>query len=621
MDRQSFNQFIYTEARDPSEEWKSNAFRPIVRNKIMTIAAHITASIIYPKIYAQNDKDMEDRDASMVMRDIMEWANEQALYDRTFMDGVINALVDPISIIHTEYAEKYREIKEYISEHEDEYMEEDGEEVDETDDIENENPKKKKWKVKKILDELYSGFKDSVVLPDEFLIANPYEQNVQKQPYLFLRRVIPFENAKAKYGGNEDFDKYVKPGIILLYSDVQDVFYEVYDDDMTDRVVEEIVYYDRENDLQLTYVNRVLIDDVDNPNPRKDKKYPFAVTGYEKFNSRFFYYKSLAFKLAPDEEVVNTLYRMIIDGTYLQIMPPAVVFGNEEVSSDVIAPGTVTTISTENNPNAAWQTLSTNNNLNAGLTTMQKVESSISESSADDLQSGKAIDGSQTAFEISRLEQNARVLFGMFAKMISFMVQDLGELRVSDITQYITVGDAMELESDAGILRFKNFVLPDKMIDGKNKTRIIRMDGDMPDEMTEEEIDEESMKLLEEQSEYGDNVQICRVNPTLFRKLKFKIKVVPEALFPKSDALKKALALEAYALAMNNPYTQKEAVTRDLLLQSFDETRDDPDKYMQTQPTNPVTGQSGAEDVAIKGQSKVMQQEGQVTADELSGKL
>ena len=67
MDRQSFNQYIYTEARDASDAWKSRAFRPIVRNKIMTIAAHITASIIYPKIYAQNDQDMEDRDAAMAI--------------------------------------------------------------------------------------------------------------------------------------------------------------------------------------------------------------------------------------------------------------------------------------------------------------------------------------------------------------------------------------------------------------------------------------------------------------------------------------------------------------------------------------------------------------------------
>lgn len=624
MDRQSFNQYVYTEARDPADEWKSRAFRPVVRNKIMTIAAHITAAVIYPNIYAQNDQDMEDRNSAMVMRDLIEWANEQAEYDRTFIDAVINALVDPIAIIHTEYAEKYREIKEYINENQDEYSEEYGEDESE-EDVESGEKPKRKWKVKKVLDELYSGFKDCIVLPDEFLIANPYVQNVQMQPYIFWRKVIPFETARAKYGHNKDFTEYVRPGIQFLYSDVQDVFYEVYDEDLGDRMTEEITYYDRSNDLQLIYVNGILMDDPDTPNPRKDKLYPFATTGYEKFNSRFFYYKSLAFKLAPDEEVVNTLYRMIIDGTYMQIMPPAVVFGNEEVSSDVMAPGIITTISSDN-PNASFQTLATNNNLVAGMNTMQKVESSISESSSDDLQSGKAIQGSQTAFEISRLEQNARVMFGLFAKMIGFMVRDFGTLRVGDVLQFVTVGDAMELESDEGVMRFKNFVLPEKMVDGKMKTRVIKFDGEMPDEMTEEEADERSMDVLKEQEKLGNNAHICYVNPTLFRKLKFKIKVVPEALFPKSDAIKKALKLEAYALAMNNPFTNKEAVTRDLLLQSFDETKDDPDKYMMQQqemagPEEAVAGQEGAEADVIKGNAKVMQTEGGGTLKELAGKI
>lgn len=620
LDRTSFNQYVFSDARDAADAWKSRAFRPIVRNKIITIAAHITASVIYPKIYAQNDNDMEDQDAAMVMRDLMEWANEQANYDHTFIESVVNALVDPIAIIHTEYCKKYREIKEYIHENEDEYME--TEEYEEDGNVKT----KKKWKIKKVLDELYSGFQDCIVLPDEFLIGNPYEQNVQKQPFIIWRKVIDFATAKAKYQGNEVFDKWIKPGIQYLYSDGQETFYEVYDEDLQDRMVEEVIYYNREADLQLTFINGVLIDDVDTPNPRKDKMYPFATSGYERFNSRFFYYKSLAFKLAPDEEVVNTLYRMIIDGTYLQIMPPSVIFGNEEIGSDVIAPGVVTTISTDN-PNASWQTLSTNNNLNAGMNMLEKVESSISESSANDLASGDAISGSQTAFEISRLEQNARVMLGLFGKMVGFLVKDMGTLRVGDIIQFMTVGEVMELEGGPGKLRFKNFVLPEKTIDGKKKSRVIRLDGELPDEMTDDELMEKSMEIKQEEFKLGDNAQICLVNPTLFRKMKYKVKVVPEALFPKSDALKKALNLEGYALAMNNPLTNKEAITRDLLLSSFDQTKDDPDKYLMQPQAGADGAILGAEATGGKppmpeqGRSAILATEGASKTADLTSKL
>lgn len=601
IDRRSYNQFVYTEARDAADSWKSRAFRPIVRNKIITIAAHITAAIIYPKIYAQNERDEEDRDAAMVMRDLMEWCNDKANYDYTFIQTVLNALIDPVAIVHTEYAEKYREIKERVYNDPENYDEDD--------------KGKKKWKIKKVLDELYSGFQDTVVPADQLYIANFYEPNIQKQPFLIWRKVIDYSTAQAKYKGNKIFEEHVTPGIQFLYSDQADMFYRVYDQELQQRLVEEVIYYNREADLQLTFINGILIDDVDNPNPRKDKKYPFASTGYENFDSRFFYFKSLAYKLVNDEEVINILYRMIIDGTYLQIMPPSVIFGAEEIGSSVIAPGVVTTIDNADNPNASWQTLATNNNLTAGLNMLEKVEASVSESSASDLQQGEAAGGSQTAFEISRLEQNARVMFGMFAKMVSFLVRDFGYLRVNDIIQYMTVADVMDIESPQGRLRFKNFVLPERVVNGKNMSRKIEFDGDMPDEMTPDEKLKMSFDLLEKGDE--TKMDICKVNPTLFRKMKFMIKVQPEALFPKSDSLNKALMLEEYAQAMMNPLTNKESITRDLLLGAYDATKDDPDAYMQAPQQ-----QMGGMQPALEGGGAAMKAEpGQPSVQELAGKL
>ena len=62
----------------------------------------------------------------------------------------------------------------------------------------------------------------------------------------------------------------------------------------------------------------------DNPNPRIDKMLPFAKTIYEPINAdgNFFYGKSLVNKLGPDQEVIDVLYQMIIDGTYLNLFKP-----------------------------------------------------------------------------------------------------------------------------------------------------------------------------------------------------------------------------------------------------------------------------------------------------------
>ena len=80
-----------------------------------------------------------------------------------------------------------------------------------------------------------------------------------------------------------------------------------------------------------------MLTDFDNPNPRQDKLYPFDKFGYEPINNRFFYYKSLAFKLQHDADIINTIYQMVIDGTFLAIFKPMVNVGGEIIASDVIS--------------------------------------------------------------------------------------------------------------------------------------------------------------------------------------------------------------------------------------------------------------------------------------------
>ena len=171
-------------------------------------------------------------------------------------------------------------------------------------------------------------------------------------------------------------------------------------------------------------------------------------------------------------------------------------------------------------------------------------------------------------------------MLGLFGKMIGFLVRDWGKLRMSDILQFLTVGDVMDIADPSTRLKFRNFLLPEQTIDGKAKTRRIEFDMEMPEEGTEEDFMKTSAAISKRQREMGDKVQILKVNPGLFRKLKFKIMVSPDFLLPKSDAMRKAEKLEQYALAIVNPLTKKDAVTRDLLFGAFDETKDDPDKYI-----------------------------------------
>lgn len=548
-DQMAFNTFEPSQSPDPDEEWRSTAVRPITRNKIISIAAHITGNLIFPNIFAQNDQDQEDKDAGLVMRDLIRWTGDQSEYERTFLYAVIAALVNPAVIIHTEFRKVMRKIKE---------KNEKGEIVP-----------------KKVVDEELSGFHDTLVPVDELWIENIYENDIQKQGFLHWRRVIDYSLAQVKYQDNDIFKEFVRPGIQILLGDDKRTFYEQYDDELGDRLVEEIIYYNRQLDLELIYVNGILLTDPNEPNPRLDKRYPFSKSGYELIDEgKFFYYKSSAFKTAPDADVVDVLYRMIIDGSYLDLMPALALFGDEIVDASVIKPGAITNFKSTD---SKLENINPKRDLNAGFNTLQKVENSMTESTQDPLQAGVAPPGKQTAFEIARLEQNARIQLGLFGKMIGFLVKDFGDLRLSDIIQHLTIGEVNELTGDTDALKFRSFLIPEK---GAEKTRKIVMDMEVPEEpITEPEAMKRSFEIMEEEGGLESSTRIAKVNPQLFRNLKFKVIVSPDIIFPPSDNVKKALMLEEYDRAVGNPLADQKMIYQDLLLGAYDATRDNPDKY------------------------------------------
>lgn len=539
----------------PQTLWRSRAIRPIVRNKSMSIAAHATARLIFPKIFAYNKDSDEQKDAAQVMEDLMEWSGDISNYPFVALMRVITALSSPASIGYTEYGEVMRNVK------------------TEKDDAGN-------WIEERVRDESYPCFMDEVVPVNQFYLQNFYEPDIQRQGFVIWRKVYSFSEAQIKYNGVYDNFKYVRPGVQTIYDDANRTFYYVYDPNMRSEDVEEVIYWNKNLDLKIIMVNGVMLTDSNNPNPRQDKLYPFDKFGYEPINNRFFYYKSLAFKLQHDAEIVNTLYQMVIDGTYLSIFKPMVNVGGEIIASDVIVPGAVTTLS---DPNADLRAINVGSDLRSGLETLSVVEQSINESSQDPMQAGQDDSKSgTTAFEISRLEANANTVLGLFLQMIAKHVKDFGRLRLGDIVQYLTLPEVVSIEgSEDSELVYKTFFLKSaKKGSGKNKK--IEFDSELPDEMEEDEYLERSYGLLEEEEE--KEMTISKVNPTLLRELKYMITVSPDVMSPRSTDLERAFALEDFDRMIAQPMVFDPEETGKLLLENNPLTQKDPEKYLAKQP-------------------------------------
>lgn len=567
-DQMSFNTYQSNNGEpwdgDQLSAWRSRAIRPIVRNKCISIAAHATARLIFPKVFAQNSDSEEQQDAARVMESLMEWSADESNYSYMALMRVITALSSPASIGYTEYGEAYRNVK-----------------IDK-----DENGK---WIEKKIRDLAFPCFQDVVVPVDQLYIENIYEPDIQKQGWLIWRRVYSYSLAQTKYIDRDNF-KFVRPGVQTIYDDANRNFYQVYDPNMRQEDVEEIIYWNRNLDLKIVMVNGVLMTEADNPNPRADKLYPFDKFGYEPINNRFFYYKSLAFKLQHDADIVNTLYQMVVDGTYLSIFKPMVNVGGEIIASDVIVPGAVTTLSS---PDADLRAINVGSDLKSGLETLSVVEQSINESSQEPLQQGIADKGGSTAYEISRIEQNANTVLGLFLQMISKHVKDFGKLRIGDIVQHLTIGDvlAIEGEEDAPLV-YKTFMVGSTPT--KTNNRKILFDGEMADEYDDKEYLDSSYDLLQEEHDKGNDMAIYRVNPALFRELQYKAVVSPDVLNPRSEDLEKAMTLELFDRAIASPVANQEEIFK-LLLSTNHKTKSNSDKYITKQQApqmQPMAGQT-----------------------------
>lgn len=554
VDQMSFNAYQPNNGDalegDEINSWRSRAIRPIARNKVISIAAHATARMIFPKVFSWDRGDEAQQDAAQVMEDLMEWSGNDSDWSKTMLYATIASLVNPACIIYTDYAETYRKVKR-------------GRKTDGS------------YETEVMLDEDFSGFREEIVPIDEFFIENIYEHDIQKQAWLIRRRVLSWETAETIYSSFPNW-KFIRNGIQLIFSDANTSFYEVYDSNMRGDMVEEITYWNKSLDLKIIAVNGVMLTEADNPNPRNDKAYPFVKFGYELIDEgKFFYYKSLVFKMQQDEKIINTLYPMVIDLAFLKLFPPMIATGAEAVSSDIIIPGLVTTFQSKD---AQVVPLNTANDINAGMNALQQVEKNITETTNDQYMVGPGT-RRQPAYVASIIQQNANILLGLFVNMISCFVKDFGRLRIGDILQFMTIGEAGKIE---GKLVYKTFLLSNK---GEGKVKKIKFDSSLPEK---ELSDKEKLKLSYETLALGGGIKsktsLARVNPRLFRELKFITQTNPDVLNPMSDELEKQYGLEAYDRLIKNSSIDQEQVTKDFLLKNYPTSKKDPDKYFPKAP-------------------------------------
>lgn len=519
------------------DDWRWNGIRPITRNKVISTAAHLTAQLLIPNVFAQNEFDEEDRGAAYVMKDLIEYNIRRSNYETAFLFGVISGLVNPISYFKVEYCQGMQEM----------------------------------WvngKKEQVIDDIFSGFQHSLIAPDDILFENMYCYEWQKQDWIIEKKGhLSMGAAEAKYGTHPNF-RYVRPGIrVILHDD--GMFYDV--EDVNGNLVEEITYKNRRKDLEVCFLGGIYMG-TENPeyNPfihrtNKNKpKYDTAKFGYEPIDAmRFTAYKSLVAKMANDQEAADREWQLYFDASFLGTFPPTVTFGAGKLDRSVIAPATVTNVSDKD----AKITPINIANPSVALAALREAERSLIESSQDPQGAGIKEGPEKTARESILLQRNQETNLGLAAKMIGVMVKDVGNLMVDDIIRHETAGRVDEL---TGELAYKTFLVDGKVKGGRNTTSYIRFtDRYAGKVMGEEERDIENYKILEQA---GEEKEIYEINPYPFSRMDYLIMIDAERMLERNSAFERAFKLETYDRAISNPLVlndpeAQQKITRDFLFE------------------------------------------------------
>ena len=557
--QKTFNAFVDENIENPAEKWKWIGTRSKARNKAIAMHAQITAGYIIPMFMAQNEDGEEDQDFADFMRDIIEWMIHNSDYKSSFLAIVMGMLMNPINYLGAEFREIYQTIKEKTD---------------------------KGYIKKEVLDEVLSGFNAPVYSADQLLIANAYEPNIQRQRFIIKKRFIDYEEARALYGDHDNWD-FVLMGHRTLYNKSDGMFYDN-KDDFHQLLVEECIYLNRSEDVEVPFVAGIYLGDKsvkDNPIRHRDNqnrpKYNVVPFGYQRVNEHFFFYKSLMNSMYWDNMLLDAQYQLGMNRMFLDTNMPIAISGEDKIDSEVVFPSSVISFKDKD---TKVSPILPQANLENVFASMRATEASMEESSVSNQTAGQLGDPNQKATALLLAEQNAKKMLQGVGKTIAESVVQYGNLMADIAVNYLSIPEVGEIIGDQSQIKYRTFILNNQTVSGRQVSKVLKFDKNLlGKEMTDKDRKRENIKMLSD-IKYPNNKQhLIRINPELFAMRKYFSRVEPELLFPKNEEYIQAVATQMYNMLRNDELVEPEKLVREVV-HSFYRGRSD--EFISKQTTD-----------------------------------
>ena len=540
--QKSYNQFNGRTLYDCLDDWqkrwngylpisptltqdRSNMFLNFTRNLVISFVSKVGLKLPDIKIIAVNKKTgMNSLDMAKALQDLNDYSNLEENAQSKFLGTCLECAINGTVVKYEGYLKYEQETEVPI-------------EV---------NPETGETKTKKEKRVMFDNCYQENVFIQDFYIANPYQPEIQKQPFIIWKKIMTYDEAEMELGGYKNW-KYVRKGEYAINNEVTTFYRNELMTELNANQVEVLRYYNRRKNKHIILVNGIPL--YSGVIPFKDGNYPFVRGWHEPFGVDFFWGSSLVQKIMGDQDLLNTLWNMMVDKTYGSLQPFGLSSDLDDLVDDtVLEPNKIRKVGDINN----WK-FSTLPGVQAGEESMlQSAINFVKENSgAEGGMSASSPKGGKVTMRQAMLkQQEAESKMGFTTNYLEDFERDRTELRINHILQFYSIPKVETITGKKGqeIEQFfyRDITIPNtKLSDGKNGTKILKLvDNDSLDENGKKKL-ADNLSVMEAKGEANQNpTEALALNVDSFYDYSYKILVVKRSSYENNQLLDRAERME-----------------------------------------------------------------------------
>ena len=520
------------EASPLLEKYQSRVFFNWTRQQVIMYLSKVALNLTEPKFVAVNKKTgIQSKTFANVLKDLNQFSLNEENGDARFLESGLEATTKGTVIKYEGYRRQEKTVDVPVS----------------FDAVDGKIKTKKETRV--IFDNCYQ----EIVPLEDFYISNPYQPDVQKQPFVIWRKITTKQEAELEYGNYKNFD--LIPETAYLVSSEPTTFYRnTLQTELGKDQVEIIKWYNPFKFEHVVIINGVLI--YDGPIPFKDGKIPFAKGIFEPFGAGdFFWGMSLPAKIQNDQDLRNTLMNMMVDKTYGSLVPFALSSDLDDLIEDeYLQPNKIRKVGDI----SKWSFQNLPGVTGGEMDVLEMAMQMGNENAGNMVSAGLPVSssGKQPKMTARQAMLNQQVQMQMLAFSMSYLEdfeRDRTDLRIKHILQFYSIPKIEKITGKNGKemekLVYREVRIPNtKLSNGKDGERILKLMGSVPgitdkqgNPNPERQKLQNDLSVTEQMGHIrGVTTEVLAIDINTFTDYNFDIQIIKNSSYMKTSVLDQA---------------------------------------------------------------------------------